>query len=76
MPISQKKLAEILIKIPIDPKVNYNLEGINESKLAENLERLELHSLSKQVSTFKAIFSKDGLSKKDLNHSSKKNQYS
>ena len=61
-----KKLAEILIKIPIDPKVNYNLEGINESKLAENLERLELHSLSKQVSTFKAIFSKDGLSKKDL----------
>ena len=66
-----KKLAEILIKIPINPKVNYNLEGINESKLAENLERLELHSLSKQVSTFKAIFSKDGLSKKDLNHSSK-----
>ncbi len=61
-----KKLAEILIKIPIDPKVNYNLEGINESKLAENLDRLELHSLSKQVSTFKAIFSKDGLSKKDL----------
>ena len=66
-----KKLAEILIKIPIHPKVNYNLEGINESKLAENLERLELHSLSKQVSTFKAIFSKDGLSKKDLNPSSK-----
>ena len=66
-----KKLAEILIKIPIDPKVNYNLEGINESKLAENLERLELHSLSKQVSTFKAIFSKDGLSKKDLNLTSK-----
>ncbi|ABM76145.1 DNA polymerase I [Prochlorococcus marinus str. NATL1A] len=66
-----KKLAEILIKIPIDPKVNYNLEGINESKLAENLERLELHSLSKQVSTFKAIFSKDGSSKKDLNPSSK-----
>ncbi len=66
-----KKLAEILIKIPIDPKVNYKLEGINESKLAENLERLELHSLSKQVSTFKAIFSKDGLSKKDLNPSSK-----
>ena len=66
-----KKLAEILIKIPINPKVNYNLEGINESKLAENLERLELHSLSKQVSTFKAIFSKDGLSKKDLNPSSK-----
>ena len=66
-----RKLAEILIKIPIDPKVNYNLEGINESKLAENLERLELHSLSKQVSTFKAIFSKDGLSKKDLNPSSK-----
>ena len=65
-----KKLAEILIKIPIDPKVNYNLEGINESKLAENLERLELHSLSKQVSTFKAIFSKDGLSKKDLKPSS------
>ena len=66
-----KKLAEILIKIPIDPKVNYNLEGINESKLAENLERLELHSLSKQVSTFKAVFSKDGLSKKDLNPPSK-----
>ncbi len=66
-----KKLAEILIKIPINPKVNYNLEGINESKLAENLERLELHSLSKQVSTFKSIFSKDGLSKKDLNPSSK-----
>ena len=66
-----KKLAEILIKIPIHPKVNYNLEGINESKLAENLERLELHSLSKQVSTFKAIFSKDGLSKKDINPSSK-----
>ena len=66
-----KKLAEILIKIPIDPKVNYNLEGINESKLAENLERLELHSLSKQVSTFKAIFAKEGFSKKDLNLSSK-----
>ncbi len=66
-----KKLAEILIKIPIDPKINYNLEGINESKLAESLERLELHSLSKQVSTFKAIFSKDGLSKKDLKPSSK-----
>ena len=40
-------------------------------KLAESLERLELYSLSKQVSTFKAIFSKDGLSKKDLNPSSK-----
>ncbi|WP_269615866.1 DNA polymerase I [Prochlorococcus marinus] len=71
-----KKLAEILIKIPIDPKVNYNLKGINESKLAESLERLELHSLSKQVSTFKAIFSKDGLSKKDLNPSSKETNIS
>ncbi|KGG21263.1 DNA polymerase I [Prochlorococcus marinus] len=66
-----RKLAEILIKIPIDPKINYDLEGINESKLAENLERLELHSLSKQVSTFKAIFAKEGLSKRDLNLSSK-----
>ncbi len=66
-----RKLAEILIKIPIYPKINYDLEGINESKLAENLERLELHSLSKQVSTFKAIFAKEGLAKKDLNLSSK-----
>ena len=66
-----RKLAEILIKIPIDPKINYDLVGINESKLAENLEKLELHSLSKQVSTFKAIFAKEGFSKKDLNLSSK-----
>jgi len=66
-----RKLAEILIKIPINPKINHKLEGINESSLAEKLEKLELHSLSKQVSTFKAIFSKDGLSKKDLKPSSK-----
>lgn len=66
-----RKLAEILIKIPIDPKINYDLVGINESKLAENLEKLELHSLLKQVSTFKAIFAKEGFSKKDSNLSSK-----
>jgi len=66
-----RKLAEILIKIPIDSKINYELVGINESSLAENLEKLELHSLSKQVSTFKAIFAKEGFSKKDLNLSSK-----
>ena len=66
-----RKLAEILIKIPIDPKINYDLEGINESKLAEKLERLELHSLSKQVPTFKAVFAKEGFSKKDLNISKK-----
>ena len=66
-----RKLAEILIKIPINPKINYKLEGINESKLAENLEKLELYSLSKQVSTFKTIFSKEGFSEKDLTSSSK-----
>ncbi len=66
-----RKLAEILIKIPIDLKINYDLEGINESKLAEKLERLELHSLSKQVPTFKAVFAKEGFSKKDLNISKK-----
>jgi DNA polymerase-1 len=66
-----RKLAEILIKIPINPKINYKLEGINESKLAENLEKLELYSLSKQVSTFKTIFSKEGFSKKDLTSSLK-----
>ena len=66
-----RKLAEILIKIPIDSKINYKLEGINESKLAENLEKLELYSLSKQVSTFKTIFSKEGFSEKDLTSSSK-----
>ncbi len=65
-----RKLAEILIKIPINPKINHNLEGINESKLTENLEKLELHSLLKQVSTFKALFSKEGLSEQDNNRSS------
>ncbi len=65
-----RKLAEILIKIPINPKTNHNLEGINESKLAESLEKLELYSLLKQVSTFKALFSKEGLSQKDNNASS------
>ena len=69
-----RKLAEILIKIPINPKINHNLEGINESKLTENLEKLELHSLLKQVSTFKALFSKEGLSEKDNNPSSKENK--
>ena len=66
-----RKLAEILIKIPINPKINYKLEGINESKLAEKLEKLELYSLSKQVSTFKTIFSKEGFSKKELTSSLK-----
>ncbi len=65
-----RKLAEILIKIPIKPKIDHNLEGINESKLAENLEKLELYSLLKQVSTFKALFSKEGISKKDINPAS------
>jgi len=65
-----KRLAEILIKIPLNEKINHNLQGINESKLAENLERLELHSLLKQVSIFKSIFSKDGLSKEENNTSS------
>ena len=60
-----RKLAEILIKIPISPKIEHNLEGINESKLAESLEKLELHSLLKQVSTFKALFSKEGLSEEE-----------
>ena len=65
-----RKLAEILIRIPLNQEINHNLEGINESKLAENLEKLELHSLLKQVSTFKSIFSKEGLSKETINHSS------
>ena len=62
--------AKGIIKITINPTINYNLEGINESKLAEDLENLELHSLLKQVSTFKALFSKEGLSEKDNNQSS------
>ncbi len=69
-----RKLAEILIKIPISPKINYDLKGINESKLSENLEELELHSLVKQVSTFKALFSKELLSEKDINISSIENK--
>ena len=69
-----RKLAEILIKIPINPKIEHNLEGINESKLTENLEKLELHSLLKQVSTFKALFSKEGLSEQDNNRSSKESK--
>ncbi len=69
-----RKLAEILIEIPINPNINHNLEGINESKLAENLQKLELHSLLKQVTTFKSIFSKEGLSKKDVNPSSEENK--
>ncbi len=69
-----RKLAEILIKIPINPKINHNLECINESKLTESLEKLELHSLLKQVSTFKALFSKEGLSEQDNNRSSKENK--
>ncbi len=66
-----RKLAEILIKIPINPTIDYNLEGINETKLSENLEKLELYSLLKQVSTFKALFSKEGLSNIDIKSSSK-----
>ncbi len=69
-----RKLAEILIKIPINPKIDHNLEGINESKLTENLEKLELHSLLKQVSTFKALFSKEGLSEQDNSRSSKESK--
>ncbi len=69
-----RKLAEILIKIPINPKIDHNLEGINESKLTENLEKLELHSLLKQVSTFKALFSKEGLSEQDNTRSSKESK--
>ncbi len=69
-----RKLAEILIKIPIKPKIDHNLKGINELKLSENLEKLELHSLLKQVSSFKAIFSKEGFSKKDNKSSSIENK--
>ena len=69
-----RKLAEILIKIPLNPKIKHNFEGINESKLAEKLEKLELHSLLKQVSSFKALFSKEGLSKQDNNLSLKGNK--
>jgi len=69
-----RKLAEILIKIPINPKIDHNLEGINESKLTENLEKLELHSLLKQVPTFKALFSKEGLSEQENNLSSKESK--
>ncbi len=69
-----RKLAEILIRIPISPKINHNLEGINESKLTENLEKLELHSLLRQVPTFKALFSKEGLSKQENNPSLKENK--
>ena len=54
-----------LPKIEITGAREHNLKGINESNLAENLEKLELHSLSKQVSTFKALFSKEGLLEKD-----------
>jgi len=69
-----RKLAEILIKIPLNKEIDHNLKGINESKLSETLEKLELHSLSKQVSTFKAIFSKEGLSNKNINSSFVKNK--
>ncbi len=69
-----RKLAEILIKIPISPKIEHNLEGINESKLTESLEKLELYTLLKQVSTFKALFSKEGLSERDNNRSSKESK--
>ena len=70
-----RKLAEILVKIPINPKIEHNLEGINESKLTENLEKLELHSLLKQVSTFKALFSKEGLSEQDNTRSLKESKF-
>ncbi len=66
-----RKLAEILIKIPINTKIEHNLKGINELRLTESLEKLELHSLLKQVSTFKALFSKEGFSEHDNNRSSK-----
>ncbi len=67
-----KRLAEILIKIPIEKKIKFQLEGINEVKLAETLEKLELHSLLRQVSIFKAVFSKEGLSKKEKKSSIEK----
>ncbi len=69
-----RKLAEILVKIPINPKINHNLKGINESKLSKVLEELELHSLLKQVSTFKAIFSTEGIPKNNTNSSIVDNQ--
>jgi len=68
-----RKLAEILIRIPLNKEINHNLKGINESKLSETLEKLELHSLLKQVSIFKSIFSKEGVKEKGNNLTSLKN---
>ncbi len=55
-----RKLAEILINIPIEREPRLNLEAINKNNLIKSLKELELFSLERQVEVFEEAFSKGG----------------
>ena len=55
-----RSLAEILVDIPIDKKPNLKLTEVKSLNLIESLEKLELHSLVRQVPSFIEAFTQGG----------------
>tara|TARA_B100000700_G_scaffold294664_1_gene356825 strand:+ start:697 stop:3657 length:2961 start_codon:yes stop_codon:yes gene_type:complete len=75
-------LAEILIDVPIERKLEFEFKGIDIQSLSKRLEELELTSLLNKVNVFSQVFSPGGLSinkeksieiKKNLENSKEKN---
>ena len=54
-----RMLAEILINVPLPEEPRLELGLVNSDSLSSSLEELELHSLVKQVPTFRNLFSSE-----------------
>ena len=62
-----RKLAKIIIEVPLEKKLRLKLVGINKNSLIKSLEDLELTSLVKSIDEFVEIFSEGGYkSNKDV----------
>ncbi len=61
-----RDLATINITVPLINNDKYELSFIEEKSLSESLKKLELSTLLRQVSSFKAAFSKGGFKKNHI----------
>ncbi len=59
-------LATIITEVPIEEDISFELREVNQSKLKQALEGLDLHSLIRQLPSFAASFSKGGFKQNNI----------
>ena len=69
-------LAKIITEVPIDEDLVFELREVNQDKLKESLEALDLHSLIRQLPLFVASFSKGGFSQNNAKRKESQTQKS